>query len=232
MKANILVVEDEAKIVELLRLYLERDGYRVSSAADGAGAIALAEKENPDLVLLDLNLPGVDGLEVCRRLRARGQVPIIMLTARGDEVDRVVGLELGADDYITKPFSPREVVARVRAVLRRSAPAPSSPQRRFGPLEIDLTRHEVRLEGHPLPLTATEFRLLDALSAEPGRVFTRSQLLDRVWGEVFAGYERTIDSHIKNLRRKIEPHPETPRYIHTLFGVGYKFQDGSDAGGG
>lgn len=231
-EARVLVVEDEAKIVELLRLYLERDGYRVSSAADGPQALRLAEREKPDLVLLDLNLPGIDGLEVCRQLRARGQVPIIMLTARGEEVDRVVGLELGADDYITKPFSPREVVARVRAVLRRSAPASPPPQRRFGPLEIDLTRHEVRLEGRPLPLTATEFRLLDALSAEPGRVFTRSQLLDRVWGEVFGGYERTIDSHIKNLRRKIEPHPQSPRYIHTVFGVGYRFQDGNAAGEG
>lgn len=231
-KGRVLIVEDEAKIVELLRLYLERDGYQVSAAADGPQALELAEKEKPDLVLLDLNLPGMDGLEVCRRLRARGPVPIIMLTARGEEVDRIVGLELGADDYVSKPFSPREVVARVRAVLRRSAPSPPQERRRFGPLEMDLARHEVTVDGQPVALTATEFRLLETMSAESGRVFTRSQLLDRVWGEVFEGYERTIDSHIKNLRRKIEPQPQSPRFVHTVFGVGYKFQDGGTAGRG
>lgn len=231
-KGRVLIVEDEAKIVELLRLYLERDGYQVVGAADGPQALELAEKEKPDLVLLDLNLPGMDGLEVCRRLRARGPVPIIMLTARGEEVDRIVGLELGADDYVSKPFSPREVVARVRAVLRRSAPSPPQERRHFGPLEMDLARHEVTVDGQPVALTATEFRLLETMSAEPGRVFTRSQLLDRVWGEVFEGYERTIDSHIKNLRRKIEPQPQSPRFVHTVFGVGYKFQDGGGAGRG
>lgn len=230
-KGRVLIVEDEAKIVELLRLYLEKDGYQVLAASDGPQALGLAEKGKPDLVLLDLNLPGMDGLEVCRRLRAKGQVPIIMLTARGEEVDRIVGLELGADDYVTKPFSPREVVARVRAVLRRPTPVPAQERRHFGPLEMDLARHEVIVGGRPVALTATEFRLLETMSAEPGRVFTRAQLLDRVWGEVFEGYERTIDSHIKNLRRKIEPQPQSPRFIHTVFGVGYKFHDGSAAPG-
>jgi two-component system alkaline phosphatase synthesis response regulator PhoP len=232
MTQTILVVEDEPQLVKVVRGYLEQAGFRVLSAGDGPAALAHYRREQPDLVLLDLNLPaGMDGLDVARQLRAQGNVPIIMLTARVDETDRLIGLELGADDYIAKPFSPREVVARVRAVLRRASAGPaggaSAPAViRAADLVIDLTRHSAARGGQPLALTPTEFALLAALAREPGRAFTRMQLLDAAQGgDAFEGYERTVDAHIKNLRAKLEPDPRRPVYILTVFGIGYKFNE-------
>ena len=225
-RGTILVADDEPKIVDVLRLYLERDGFQVEAASDGAAALEAFRRKVPDLVLLDLNLPKVDGLEVCRRICRDGSVPVIMLTARDEEADKLVGLELGADDYITKPFSPREVVARVRAVLRRAAPAqPAEEVLRAGDLALDPARHEVRRDGETLDLTPTEFRLLEALMRSPGRAYSRLQLLDLVQGEAFEGYERTIDAHVKNLRQKIEPDPSQPIHLLTVYGVGYKFAE-------
>ncbi len=221
---RVLVVDDEPQIVGLLRSYLERDGFDVDEAADGEAALEATRRVRPDLVLLDLMLPRVDGREVCRRIRDMGQTPIIMLTARDEETDKLVGLELGADDYITKPFSPREVVARVRAVLRRVARG--GPEViRVGELVVDLRAHEVSLEGRRIDLTPTEFRLLEIMAGHPNQVFTRMQLIDRIQGHAFEGYERTVDAHIKNLRGKVEPDPRNPRYILTVYGVGYKFQE-------
>lgn len=225
-KAKILVVDDDRKIVELVRLYLEKDGYRVLVAYDGLKALELARQRRPDLIVLDLMLPQLDGLDVCRILRGEGnKVPIIMLTAKTTEEDKLVGLDLGADDYVTKPFSPRELVARVRAVLRRlreeEHKGPSEV--RFGDLVVDFVRHEVWVRGEPVHLTPTEFRLLEVLIKEPGRAFSRLELLDRVFGYDFEGFERTIDVHVKNLRRKIEPDRKNPTYIKTVYGVGYKF---------
>ncbi len=220
---RILVVDDEPQIVDLLRSYLARDGFDVDEAADGEAAFAAFLRLRPDLVILDLMLPRLDGREVCRRIRASSHTPIIMLTARDEETDKLLGLELGADDYITKPFSPREVVARVRAVLRRGS-WELSDLMRVGDLVVDLRAHEVRLKGKRVDLTPTEFRLLETLAGHPNQVFTRMQLIDRVQGHAFEGYERTVDAHIKNLRGKIEPDPKNPRYIVTVFGVGYKFQ--------
>jgi len=221
---RVLVVDDEPQIVGLLRSYLERDGFDVDEAADGEGALEATRRVRPDLVLLDLMLPRLDGREVCRRIRDMGQTPIIMLTARDEETDKLVGLELGADDYITKPFSPREVVARVRAVLRRVARG--GPEViRVGELVVDLRAHEVSLEGRRIDLTPTEFRLLEIMAGHPNQVFTRMQLIDRIQGHAFEGYERTVDAHIKNLRGKVEPDPRNPRYILTVYGVGYKFQE-------
>jgi len=226
MSATILVVEDEPQLVKVLRGYLEQAGYGVVTAGDGQGALAQYRHARPDLVLLDLNLPGLDGLEVARRLRRDSNVPLIMVTARVDEGDRLIGLELGADDYILKPFSPREVVARVRAVLRRAEAAPAAPALiRAADLVIDLTRHAVTRAGEPLDLTPTEFGLLAALAREPGRAFTRLQLLDAAQGDAFEGYERTVDAHIKNLRAKLERNPKQPQYIETVFGVGYRFAE-------
>ena len=227
-KGTILVVEDEPKIAEVLRLYLERDGYRVATAADGRAALDTFRRDGADLVLLDLNLPKMDGLEVCRSIRRESHVPIIMLTARDEEADKLIGLELGADDYVTKPFSPREVVARVHAVLRRTIP-PQPPQEvvKSGDLSLDSARHEVRRGDRLLDLTPTEFKLLEVLMRNPGRVYTRLQLLDLVQGEAFEGYERTIDAHVKNLRQKIEPDPQHPSYVLTVYGVGYKFREHS-----
>lgn len=229
-RESILVVEDEAKIAEVLHLYLERNGYEVSVASDGHQALESVRRQTPDLVLLDLNLPGVDGLEVCRRLRQESSVPIIMVTARSEETDKLIGLELGADDYVTKPFSPREIVARVRAVLRRvtsSGPHPSIL--RVGELSLDPQRHVVQLAGRQLDLTPTEFRLLRVLMGNPGRVFSRLQLLEQVQGDAFEGYERTVDAHIKNLRQKIESNPQKPARLLTVYGVGYKLAERSDA---
>ncbi len=230
-RETILVVEDEPKIFELLRLYLEKEGYQVVVAADGGTALEDFRRRQPQLVVLDLNLPVIDGLEVCRRLRRDSSVPIIMLTARDEEADKLIGLELGADDYVTKPFSPREVVARVRAVLRRVASTPQSTQEilRAGDLTLDAARHQVRLRDELLELTPTEFRLLEVLMGHPGRVFSRLQLLDQVQGEAFEGYERTIDAHVKNLRQKVETDPQHPTYVLTVYGVGYKFTEQSDA---
>ena len=220
----ILVVDDEPKIVKLARDYLQRQGYQVATAADGPMALAIARREKPALVVLDLNLPGMDGLDVCRALRRDSGVPIIMLTARVEETDRLIGLELGADDYITKPFSPRELVARVRAVLRRARGDLQAPYLiRAGDLEIDLAGHRVTSNGEALELSRTEFNLLSVLAQHQGQAFSRAQLLQRLHGVAFDGYERSIDAHIKNLRRKIEPDPGNPSYVETVYGVGYRF---------
>ncbi len=226
MGKKILVVDDEKKLVTILKGYLEQAGYSVATAYDGQQALTVFRHEKPALVVLDLNLPQIDGLDVCRALRKESNVPVIMVTARVEETDRLIGLELGADDYIVKPFSPREVVARVRAVLRRSEGETARVETlSAGDLVIDLGKHSVRLKDRTLDLTPTEFDLLTVLTQNPGRAFTRLQLLDQVQGEAFEGYERTIDAHIKNLRQKIERDPKNPRYILTVFGVGYKFAD-------
>jgi two-component system alkaline phosphatase synthesis response regulator PhoP len=226
MNELILVVDDEPKIVKLARDYLEKGGYRVASAADGMTALAIARHERPDLIVLDLNLPAMDGLDVCRALRRESDVPIIMLTARVEETDRLIGLELGADDYITKPFSPRELVARVRAVLRRVRGGVHQPGLvRAGQLEIDLKGHRVSLAGEPVHLTRTEFDLLAVLAQHPGQAFSRAQLLDRLHGVAYDGFDRSIDAHVKNLRAKLEPDPTEPRYILTVYGLGYRFTD-------
>lgn len=221
---TVLVVDDERKIVELVRTYLEKDGYRVLVAYDGLQALEIARQKRPDLIVLDLLLPGLDGLDVCRILRAESSVPIIMLTAKSTEDDRLFGLDLGADDYVTKPFSPRELMARIRAVLRRSGetPSPETAEIRLGDLRIDRRGHEVWRQGQLVSLTPTEFKLLLTLAEEPGRTFTRLELLDRVFGYDFEGFERNVDVHIKNLRKKIEPDPQNPTYIQTVYGVGYK----------
>jgi DNA-binding response OmpR family regulator len=226
MAALILVVDDEPQLVRVMRSYLEQSGFRVLSAHRGDEALQQFRTHHPDLIILDLNLPGVDGLDVAREIRRAGQTPILMLTARVEETDRLVGLELGADDYVTKPFSPREVVARVRAVLRRSQ-APSAPREviRTSDMEIDLVCHTATLNGRSLELTPTEFNLLAALASQPGRAFTRMQLLEAAQGSSFEGYERTIDAHIKNLRAKIEPDPKNPSRIVTVFGIGYRFEE-------
>ena len=225
---TVLVVEDEPKILEVVRDYLADAGFSVATAIDGASALARARAEPPDLVVLDLGLPGIDGLDVARELQRRGPVPIIMLTARGAEVDRVLGLELGADDYLVKPFSPRELVARVRAVLRRSAAGagPGEPEVvRVGDVEVDPGRRRVTVAGRAIELTATEFDLMAHLATQPGRVFTRAQLLDVIHGVAVESYDRAIDAHVKNIRRKLEPDPHRPRYLMTVHGVGYRFAE-------
>ena len=226
MSQTILVVDDEARIVKLVRDYLERAGFGVLGAHDGETALAIARREQPDLIVLDLMLPGVDGLDICQRLRRESGVPIIMLTARVEEADRVVGLELGADDYITKPFSPRELVARVRATLRR-ANGQVGPVTiiRVGDIELDTAALTATIADQSVDLTPTEFQLLATLARQPGRIFSRDQLLEAVHGVAFDGYDRSVDSHIKNLRRKIEPDPRKPNYIQTVYGVGYRFTD-------
>lgn len=227
MGKKILIIEDEAKIMRTVRLYLEQAGYEVVWAADGVQGTAAFRHEKPALVLLDLNLPGeFDGLDVCRVLRRDSNVPIIMLTARTEEMDRLIGLELGADDYITKPFSPREVVARVKTVLRRIEPSEKSDEIiEVADVRADLQRRTVTIAGSPVELTANEFDLLTALLRAPGRVFTRAQLLEATQGVSYEGYERTIDQHVKNLRQKIEPDNHDPRYILTVRSVGYKFTE-------
>jgi len=222
--ATILIIEDEPELVKVLRSYLEQAGFSVLSASRGDSGLSLWEQKKPDLVLLDLNLPGMDGLDVARSIRRTSSTPVIMLTARVEEADQLVGLELGADDYITKPFSPRLVVARVRALLRRTEQSPAARQMlRLVDLEIDLEGHTVRRSGELVELTPTEFNLLVALLSQPGRAFSRLQLLDASQGTAYEGYERTIDAHIKNLRAKLEPDPKKPHYIETVFGVGYRF---------
>jgi DNA-binding response OmpR family regulator len=223
MQALILVVDDEPKIVRLARDYLEKDGFRVLSAGDGPTALAMARAEKPDLIVLDIMLPGMDGWEVCRRLRAETNTPIIMLTARLEESDQVVGLELGADDYVTKPFSPRALVARVRAVLRRIQGQVRTPQRlRLGGLEIDLQGRRAELDGQPLQLTPNEFKLLALLARHPGQTLTREQLLDELHGAAYPSFDRSIDSHIKNLRRKLQARSGQAPSIDTVYGVGYR----------
>ena len=223
---TILVVDDEPKIATLARDYLEHAGFAVLTAADGPSALTTIRQRRPDLVVLDLGLPGLDGLDVTRELRRASTIPIVMLTARDDELDKVVGLELGADDYLTKPFSPRELVARVRAVLRRADRPPEAAETiRAGDVVLDLPRMRAVVDGTVVDLTPTEFQLLATMAARPGRIFTRAQLLDTLHGIAFETYERAIDSHVKNLRRKIEPDPRSPRYILTVYGVGYRFAD-------
>jgi len=221
---TILIIEDEPELVKVLRSYLEQAGFHVVTAYRGDTGLSTWEHKRPDLVLLDLNLPGMDGLDVAREIRRKSDTPIIMLTARVEETDPLIGLELGADDYIPKPFSPRVVVARVRALLRRSETTPQATQvLHIRDLEIDQDAHTVTRQGVPIELTPTEFSLLAALAAQPGRAFTRLQLLENSQGSAYEGYERTIDAHIKNLRAKLEIEPKNPRYIETVFGVGYRF---------
>jgi DNA-binding response OmpR family regulator len=224
---RILVVDDEPHIVELVRYNLAHEGFEVSVAYDGHEALQKAKTETPDLVILDLMLPYVDGLEVCRHIRRESSVPILMLTAKDGEQERVVGLELGADDYVTKPFSPRELVARVRAILRRTARGverPGSAPLSIGGLALDPTTHEVRLRGRVVDLTTKEFDLLQLLMGHPNRVFTRDFLLEHIWGYDYFGSTRTVDMHISRLREKIEDDPNTPTYITTVRGVGYKLK--------
>jgi len=222
---TILVVDDDKKIVQLVSLYLKREGHRVLTAFDGQEALELARSKQPDLIVLDLFLPELDGTDVCRLLRTESRVPIIMLTARATDEDKLLGLDIGADDYLTKPFNPRELVARIRAVLRRTWPEEdANPDLNFGQLNISLLRREVIAQGQPVALTPTEFRLLETLARDPGRAFSRSELLDRAFGFDYDGIERTVDVHIMNLRRKIEPQPSTPRYIMTVPGFGYRFE--------
>lgn len=224
MSKTILVIDDEPKIVEICRDYLTAAGFTVITAGDGPQGLAAARRERPDLVVLDLMLPGMDGLDVCRALRQEGSLPILMLTARVEESDKLVGLELGADDYLTKPFSPRELVARVRTVLRRASGAAANTEViRAGDLTLDRARYRASLPDREVALTPTEFEILAALASQPGRIFSRAQLLTVARGVVFESYERAIDSHIRNLRRKIEPPEGEPRYIITMHGVGYKF---------
>lgn len=224
---TILVVDDEAKIVQIARDYLEHAGFSVIGAGDGNTAVALAKDKQPDLIVLDLGLPGMDGLDFTRAIRKTSDTPIIMLTARGEETDKLVGLELGADDYIVKPFSPKELVARVRTVLRRADAKPNEPAQliRTTDIQLDVPKMSASVNGAPVQLTATEFQLLATLARQPGRIFTRAQLLDAVRGVAFESYERAIDAHIKNIRRKIEPDTREPRYILTVYGIGYKFAD-------
>jgi two-component system, OmpR family, alkaline phosphatase synthesis response regulator PhoP len=227
---TILVVDDEQRLRDLIRGYLEHEGFTVFTAADGLTALDLARQHAPELVVLDLMLPGIDGLEVCRRLRAFSDAYVIMLTARAEEIDRIVGLEVGADDYLTKPFSPRELIARLRAMLRRPRRgSPSTlpdvpPPQHFGELVIDHARREVTLAGAVVPLTTLEFALLTTLAAHPGRVFTRDQLLERVWDTDYFGDDHVVDVHIANLRKKLGDDPAAPRFIETVRGAGYRFR--------
>jgi len=230
---TILVVDDELKITNLVRDYLVRAGFQVLTAADGREALAAARERKPDLLVIDLGLPDIDGLDVTRTLRKESSVPMIILTARDEETDKILGLELGADDYMTKPFSPKELVARVRAILRRGEINKlDSPVDvvHAGNLQIDLARHRVRVKDLEVELTATEFELLAVMARQPGRVFTRAQLLDAIHGVSFESFERAIDSHVKNLRRKIEPNPQEPVYLIMVYGVGYKLAESSESG--
>jgi two-component system, OmpR family, alkaline phosphatase synthesis response regulator PhoP len=223
---TVLVVEDEIEIARVVRDYLRNAGFEVIVVGDGGSAVASVRSAKPDLLVLDLGLPGRDGLDVAREIRRWSDTPIVMLTARGDETDRIVGLEIGADDYVVKPFSPKELVARVRAVLRRTRTAARGDEVvRAGDVEIDTAKMRVSVGGTQVDLTPTEFQLLATLAREPGRVFTRSQLLDAVHGVAIESYERAIDAHVKNIRRKIEPEPGSPRYVVTVYGVGYRFAD-------
>jgi two-component system alkaline phosphatase synthesis response regulator PhoP len=219
---KVLVVDDDVKTVELVKLYLNRDGYRVLTAYNGLDALQIARESHPDLIVLDLMLPGMNGLDVCRTLRAESDVPIIMLTALTTDDDRLTGLDLGADDYVTKPFSPRELAARVRAVLRR-LPGERGPEKiEYGALTLDFLKHEAFLGGKSLNLTPIEFKVLGVLVKEPGRVFSRAQIIEKALGNDFDGFDRTIDVHILKLRRKLEPDSRHPRYIGTIYGAGYK----------
>ena len=223
---KVLVVDDDVKTVELVKLYLKRDGYQVLTAYDGLEALRLAREDHPDLIVLDLMLPDIDGLEVCRALRNESDVSIIMLTARTTDGNKLAGLELGADDYVTKPFSPRELAARVRAVLRRLPGERGPAEIKRGELTVNFVKHKAFLAGKALNLSPTEFKLLGILAREPGRVFSRAQLIEEALGYDFVGFDRTVDVHILNLRRKLEPDPNHPEYIKTVYGVGYNFLEG------
>ena len=223
---TVLVVDDEPGIIEIARDYLEHAGFAVITATDGPSALTAVRVRKPDVLVLDLGLPGMDGLDVARAVRRDSTLPIIMLTARDDELDRVLGLEIGADDYVTKPFSPRELVARVRAILRRvDRQEEPSDRIEVGAMSIDISRMRVTVGDRTVDLTPTEFQLLVALARQPGRIFTRSQLLDSIHGLAFESYERAIDAHVKNLRRKLEDDPGRPRYVLTVYGVGYRFAE-------
>ena len=220
---SVLIVDDDTKLVELLQLYFQKDGFIVYTAYDGLTALKTARDKQPDILVLDLMLPGMDGWDICRTLRRDSDVPILMLTARDEESDRLVGLEIGADDYVTKPFSPKEVVARVKAILRRTKRATVKTEPvRMGDVVIDLEQYQVTKGGQAIELTPTEFKILELLAANPGRVFSRLQIVEQIQGYSFEGYERTVDAHVKNLRRKIEENPKEPEYIHTIYGVGYR----------
>lgn len=228
MSNSVLVIEDDPGITRVVRLYLEQDGHQVLTAPDGLSGLQIARDARPDLIVLDLMLPRLDGMEICRALRERSDVPIIMVTARVSEADRLAGFDLGADDYIPKPFSPRELAARVRAVLRRTArrtDAPQPPTIEYDGMSIDFTKRVVAVNECTLSLTPTEFRLLTLLAASPGRPFSRDQIIDGVFGYDFDGFDRTVDVHVANLRRKVEPDTRKPRYIQTVHGVGYRFGD-------
>lgn len=226
MTREVLVVDDNEKIVGVLTAYLEQEGFSVRVAHDGPTAVAEVARRVPDIALLDVMLPGIDGIELTRRFQREHGLPVILVTARSEEVDRLIGLEVGADDYISKPFSPREVVARVKAVLRRSDGArTANGAMQVGGLEIDADRRAATVDGAPVDLTRTEFDLLAAMAAHPGRVYSRLQLLEIATGDAFEGYERTVDAHVKNLRKKLGEDPKHPRYVHTVFGVGYKVED-------
>jgi len=225
---RVLVVDDDVKTVDLVKLYLNRDGYKVLTAYDGIEALRLAREGHPDLIVLDLMLPGINGLEICRTIRAESDVPIIMLTAMTTDQDKLTGLDLGADDYVTKPFSPRELAARVRAVLRRLPGERGPVEVTQGKLTVNYLKHEATLDGRVLNLTPVEFKLLGVFIKEPGRVFSRAQLIEKALGYDFEGFDRTIDVHILNLRRKLESDSSQPRYIKTIYGAGYKFVGGAD----
>ena len=223
---KILVVDDDTNICELLRLYLTKEGYQVTTANDGEEGLEKFNQLKPDMVLLDVMMPRMDGLEVCRRIRKLGNTPVMMLTAKGEIEDRIIGLELGADDYLIKPFSPRELVARVRALFRRAhqADEPAVEVLDFGDLVIDISGHKILVEGKEVDLTASEFKLLTTLARHPGRVYNRMELVEKVLGYDFEGYERTIDSHVKNLRAKLGDDPKKPKWLYTVHGVGYRFE--------
>ncbi|MEJ2551725.1 MAG: response regulator transcription factor [Anaerolineales bacterium] len=223
---TVLIVDDEPKIVQIARDYLENAGFSVVAAYDGESALAAVRSQSPDLIVLDLGLPDMDGLDVCRKVRRNSNVPIVMLTARDEEPDKLVGLELGADDYVTKPFSPKELVARIRAVFRRVEAVEETPEViRVLDVTLETGSMRLRIGDRNVDLTPTEFQLLAKLAGQPGRIFTRAQLLESIHGVAIESYERAIDAHIKNIRRKIEPNPSEPRYILTVYGVGYRFSD-------
>lgn len=227
MPNSVLIVDDDDKLAKLVQTYFDKEGFSTFLAHNGDSAIELARKCKPDIIVLDLMLPGIDGLEVCRTLRRESDVPILMLTARDDVTDRLIGLEIGADDYVTKPFSPREVVARAKVILRRTK-KPEIKQAMIwaGNILIDVDRHQATKNGEVIDLTPTEFKILEFFATNPHRALSRLQIVEQVQGFAFDGYERTIDAHVKNLRRKIEDNPKEPRFIHTVYGVGYRFSDG------
>ena len=230
MSKKILVVDDEPQIVKVLKAYLEKAGYLVVTASDGKAALSTFQREKPDFLILDLNLPGLDGLDVCKAVRRDSNIPILMLTARVEETDRLIGLELGADDYVVKPYSPREVVARVKTIFRRTVAEPAKDEIiQVGDLIIDLEKHTVNLADRTIELTPTEFEILLTLARQPKRVFSRLQIMELAQGDAFEGYERTIDAHIKNIRNKLEPNPKKPIYIQTVFGLGYKLDTDQNA---